>query len=652
MLLKLARTWRVFLAGLMLAVAPASIAAEAPVAGSPAPTTTDPHTLSREDVSAWLDGLLPYALRQGDIAGGVVSIVKDGQVLFEKGYGYADIGSRRPMDPARTIIRPGSISKLFLWTAVMQQVEQGRLDLDADVNKYLDFHIPDYAGRPITLRDIVTHRSGFAEQMKDIITSFPAGGLEHFVKAHLPQRIYPAGEVPAYSNYASALAGYIVQRVSGEPFEVYEARHILLPLGMQRSTFAQPAPDAWQADVALGYRKASEPPQYYEYVGPFPAGSLSTTADDMAKFMIVHLQLGQWGGQQILSADTARAMQAPQSPVFPQLNAMAIGFYETSRNGHRAIAHNGGSQFFHSDLHLLPDDGVGLFISLNSAGADDAATKIHNALFNGFMDRYFPDQAKPMQSSVPPAEARSHAQLIQGYWEPSQRFVGSWFSLAGFFNPIVISADQDGRISLPVPARGIVHWTEIAPDLWRCDEGDKIEVLMREGRPAMIGFDVAPPVALLPVPWWRSPGWLLPAAGLALAVLLLYGLSLPFGATIRWFYSVVRVPALGKLHHRAPRLLSLALVGTAIAYPTVLTTFASDLDVLSDRTDWAILTLETIMLAVLLATTGFLTAAVVRAWTLKLPWRRKASAPVVLLATSVLWWIAIVCHLINFSTNY
>lgn len=635
----------------MLAFAPALAFAQAPSGPSPAIATVNAsaHPLTRDDLAAWLDGLLPYAMREGDIAGGVVSIVKDGQVLFEKGYGYADIARRRPMDPARTIIRPGSISKLFIWTAVMQLVEDRKLDLDADVNRYLDFHIPDYEGRPITLRDIVTHRTGFAEQIKDIMGRSPPAGLEQYVKAHLPRRAYPAGKVPAYSNYASALAAYIVQRVSGQPFEDYAAQHILAPLGMRHSTFAQPVPPAWRASLALGYRKASESPQYYEFVGPFPAGGLNTTADDMTRFMIAHLNSGGFDGRRILSVDAAREMHAPQTRIFPALNTMAVGFYETTRNGHRSIAHNGGTQFFHSDLHLLVNDNVGIFISLNSAGNDDAATKIHNAFFNGFMDRYFPGPEGPVK---PVGTAREHAALMQGYWESSRRSVGSWLSLGDLFNPIYVSAERNGGLSVPFSARGIVHWTEIAPFVWQSEDGDKMQALASNKRPVMIGFDAAPPVALLPVPWWRSPGWLLPALGLSLAVLVLYGLALPAGALIRWRYGVDGPLALSKFHHRAPKLLSLALAGAAITYPILLGLFSGDLDYFTTATDGIVFALEAIFSALLIATTGVQLWAFIRGWRLRMPWQSKAAVATVLLATGVLWWTAIALDLANFSTNY
>src|SRR4051812_35619376 len=155
--------------------------------------------LTRTDVETWLDGFLPYALQRADIAGAVVVVVKDGEVLLEKGYGYADVAKRTPVDPKRTLFRPGSVSKLFTWTAVMQLVEAGKLDLDRDVNEYLDFRIPPAFGKPITLRHLMTHTPGFEERVKNLFSpdSVNVESFESFLKAWTPERIFPPGEVPA-----------------------------------------------------------------------------------------------------------------------------------------------------------------------------------------------------------------------------------------------------------------------------------------------------------------------------------------------------------------------------------------------------------------------------------------------------------------------
>jgi CubicO group peptidase (beta-lactamase class C family) len=227
---------------LILCIAATSIAAGAQAPAKPeqssATSPDTPHVLDAYDANAWLDGFIPYAIKSGEIAGAVIVIVKDGRVLTQRGFGLADVALARPVDPERTLFRPGSIAKLFTWTAVMQLVEAGKLDLDRDVNSYLDFRVPTTPRAPITLRHLMTHTAGFEEVYKGLMSHPPETPrpLGEAIKAWVPTRIFAPGQVPAYSNYGAALAGYIVERVSGEPFAEYMTRHILLPLGMVHST--------------------------------------------------------------------------------------------------------------------------------------------------------------------------------------------------------------------------------------------------------------------------------------------------------------------------------------------------------------------------------------------------------------------------------
>ncbi|HEX4545969.1 MAG TPA: serine hydrolase domain-containing protein, partial [Candidatus Acidoferrum sp.] len=192
----------------------------APAATAPAPEKRGVE-LTATDLDSFLDGFMPQQIEKADIAGAVIAVVKDGKIIFEKGYGYSDAEKKTPVSPQDTLFRPGSISKLFTWTAVMQQVEQGKLDLDRDVNDYLDFKIPQTFGKPTTLRDIMTHRSGLEETIKDLFVSSEKDltPIAQYLPSHLPAQIFPPGTIPAYSNYATTLAAYIVQRVSGEPFD-------------------------------------------------------------------------------------------------------------------------------------------------------------------------------------------------------------------------------------------------------------------------------------------------------------------------------------------------------------------------------------------------------------------------------------------------
>jgi CubicO group peptidase (beta-lactamase class C family) len=218
------------------------------------PARDGAHALVVGDLEPWLAGLLNYGLKTGDIAGAVVAVVKDGRVLFQSGYGYADVAKKIPMDAERTMTRIGSTSKLFTWTAVMQLVGQGKLDLNRNVDDYLDFKVSPVGGTPITLLDLMNHTGGFEEGIKDLLSMDPQSfqSTETYLKGHPRPLLFPPGTVPAYSNYGASLAGYIVQRISGEPFERYVDSHIFQPLGMRHSTFAPAAARAVQRDDGTG----------------------------------------------------------------------------------------------------------------------------------------------------------------------------------------------------------------------------------------------------------------------------------------------------------------------------------------------------------------------------------------------------------------
>jgi len=403
--------------------APLPPTATAPAVQTVAPPAakTGAHEMTTEDLQAFFDGMVPYALHSADIAGATFAIVKDGKIIFAQGYGYADIKTKKPVIADQTLFRPGSVSKLFTWTSVMQLVEQHKLDLDADVNTYLDFKIPEAFGKPITLRNIMTHTAGFEETLSELFLQkadqqYPIG---EYLQKHMPKRIFPPGKVVAYSNYATTLAGYIVQRVSGEEFTDYVANHIFKPLGMNNSTFKQLPPPDLLKNVATGYKQASDPtPVPFEVVEAAPAGSLSSTATDMARFMMAHLDGGQYDGARILKPETVKEMQSRNYTLAPGMNGFNLGFYDENRNGHRIIGHAGDTEAFHSDLHLITDADVGFFMSLNSVGKDGAAENVRVGIFRAFLDRYFP--YTPPEEKTVADPSKDNAKVV-GYYVASRR---------------------------------------------------------------------------------------------------------------------------------------------------------------------------------------------------------------------------------------
>ena len=619
---------------------------------------TQAHTLDKVDLEAWLDGFVPYALDSEDIAGAVVAVVKDGEILFAKGYGYSDIATHKPVDADKTLFRPGSVSKLFTWTAVMQMVEQGKLDLDRDVNTYLDFHIPDRPEGPITLRNIMTHTPGFEEQIKSLITPEIKGilPLGDYVRGATPTRIFPAGSTPAYSNYATALAGYLVERVSGQSFDSYVEKNIFEPLGMTHASFRQPLPPELLALAGNGYRVASEPPKPYEYVLPAPAGSLAATATDMAKFMIAHLQDGEFNGKRILDAKTAEQMHTSATTMVPPLNRMLLGFYEQDYNGHRVISHGGDTQWMHSYLHLFLDDHVGLFMSFNSQGHEGAVGHLRQALFDQFVDRYFPGPW-PM-GSVPKDVAAAHARLVAGYYDDSRRPDRSFMSLTEILAPPKVTVDANGTIvmTLMTGANHVpVHYQEIAPFVWRnLTTGRRLAAKVVDGKVVRISMDELSPFMVFdPTPGWRSPAWLLPALGIALLAVVLTGVLWPVAAISRRRHGV-QLPITGRAlkGHRVSRIAAAALATMTVAWLLLLTVAAKDLANLGPSLDPVLYLMYALSVVVYIGSAVAMLWSGWVAWTTARPVAARLWTGILALASLVLLYFAVIYHLMSFVTKY
>lgn len=610
--------------------------------------------LDRQDVEAWLDGFMPYALAQGKIAGAVVVVVnRDGPIL-QKGYGYADVEARKPVSPDGTLFRPGSVSKLFTWTAVMQQVEAGRIDLDRDVNAYLDFRIPPLDGKPVTMRQIMTHTAGFEESLRYLFMSDPKAlkPLKALMPESLPKRVFAPGTTPAYSNYATALAGYVVERVSGMSFDDYVERRIFAPIGMTRSTFRQPLPKRLEPFMSQGYILAGEKPKPFELVGPFPAGSLSSTGADMGRFMVAHLNAGRG----LLSPETTRMMHEYRAPRLGPLNTMALGFYEQQINGRRAIAHGGDTTLFHSELWLFPEDGLGLYVSMNSDGKEGATLGIRSAIFREFADRYLP--APNREGRVDAATARQHAQMLVGNYVSSRGAFTNFMSLLGLFGQAQVGLTEDGRISFPaldVLSAAPRNWVEIAPFVWRdLNSGERIAAEIKDGRVARLSLDtISPFMVFTPAPAGQNTAWLLPATFAALAIILWAALSWPTRALVRRRFGA-KLPLEGRsrLAYRLTRGFSWAVLAVVVGWASFVSAFTADISAIGGPTDWLIILLR---IASPVAALGLLG---VSAWQLWLIWRGQASwwarlgALLLLLASLVLTWVVFSYRLYGFGMIY
>ncbi len=627
------------LAALVLWAAPAQAA-----------SATSGHAMTQEDIEAFLDGLMPQQLGREDIAGAVISIVKDGKVLFAEGYGYSDAATKKPVSAEGTLFRPGSISKLFTWTSVMQLVEQGKLDLDRDVNEYLDFKIPASFGKPLTLRDIMTHTSGFEETAKELFVPDQTfmTPLEEYLVAHLPKQIFAPGAMPAYSNYATALAGRIIERASGETFDDYVEAHIFQPLGMTRCSFRQPLPAALAPLMSNGYSLGSGKAKPYEFVLAAPAGSSAVSAMDMTRFMMAHLQDGEYQGVRILKPETARLMHARQRGLSDALPGMALGFYEETRNGHRIIGHGGDTVFFHSDLHLVPDQNLGFFVSYNSAGKGQISPR--GELWHAFLDRYYP---YAIPAGITPPTAGEDAKVVAGSYVTSRRPETTVVSLLGVAGQVKVTANGDGTISASFSkdVRGQVRkWREVGPLIYEDVDSQERMAFIRDpnasGRLTLV--PAFPVFAFQRVEGTEKQLFTYLMIGFSLGVFLLSLLLWPVTAVVRRHYGV-KAPS-GATRIAAARVVGM-LALASVAMLVVIVSASSDAGALNHKIDWEWRLMQILAALAVIGTV----VAVYNAITMlraKVWWWAKAHALTLALACLSFAWFVLRWHLLNPSLNY
>ncbi len=498
--------------------APAPVAAQLALRGLPDST----------ELGAFVDSLMETALTDDHLAGGAIAVVKDGAVFLTRGYGYADIETRRRVSPDSTLFRIASVSKLFTWTAVMQLVEQGKLDLGADVNRYLDFTIPPTYARPITFWNLLTYTSGFEEDGRDLMTTEPADTvpLGRWLAARRPARVRPPGSYASYINYSAALAGYIVARTSGMGWDEYVERRILDPLGMRRTTSRQPLPTDLAGDMSRGYDFSegvfkSRP--WEILTGAAPAGSITSTAADMARFMLAHLGHGSLAGERILLPATVDRMQARAFGHDPRLPGITLGFHERMSRGMRIIGHGGHTRWFQGEIALIPSENVGVFVVFNTGRANGPSAL---RLIRAVLDRYYP---LPRPALWFPAQAQEQATRVAGEYLSNRRSYTTFQRAAGLFNSTNVEALGDG--SLMIQSEFLrTRLLPVGPLLYRDATGRELVAFQSDGSGrithAFIGS--MPYLGLDRLPWNRSPR--LHRFVLGLAIIVFLGTVLKAGA--------------------------------------------------------------------------------------------------------------------------
>ncbi|XOV84641.1 MAG: serine hydrolase domain-containing protein [bacterium] len=442
------------------------------------------------NLEQFIDGIMAQAIVQGETVGATVSLVQDGRLLVSRGYGYADYTRREPVQSRVTQFQIGSISKVWVWIAVLQLVEAGNLDLDRDINSYLDtFQIPDTMGDPVTLRHLMTHSAGFEDQLFGLFVSGPrqVGNLADTLAAHLPRRVTLPGTRVAYSNYGAALAGHIVELAAGMRFSDYVQQHIFKPLDMASAGIAQTLDNELLQTRSKGYVLSQGEPQERGalYIPLGPAGAGAATALDMAKFMV---ELLNPRDTKLLSSASKAQLINGAYVHHPLVNGLTMGMFQTSRGDAAAVGHDGSTLIFNAQMVLWPDADMGLFVATNTLGSDAVGRRLVATVSNhlGFDNRS--DRLSPVESAAG----------LPGTYIGSRRNFSSASKLLGLLDTVTVSHEADQDALSITRAQGQLRYRGLTDDVFQQVAGSTRAVFKTEGGVGQeLYFSDVPPIAYI-----------------------------------------------------------------------------------------------------------------------------------------------------------
>ena len=430
---------------------------------------------SHAEMAIFLDRQMEMLVQDQRIPNAAVALVTADAFHLLNGYGFADLAAGTKVNPREHLFRTGSVAKIFTWVSIMQLFEEGKLGLEDDISPYLDSDIrfpvkyKTDATDPITFRHLLTHSAGFEDALDGLFTFSPQPPLSEYVRKHAPARIFPPGKVMAYSNYGTALAGYIVERISGMRFEDYVETRIFSPLGMHNCTFRQP-PLAFEGQLVNPYRWVDGAFRQgkFEHM-PGPAGGLSCTAEDMALFLQANLNHGANAHGTFVKQETLARMHTTLFTYHTLLGGMAHGLKEFTANGQHIIFHGGSSTIFDAGFYLLPDAGIGIFIVYSGGSYSE-----HTAILQAFLDQFFPEdeEAASMQlieladtlSPVPNAPEMS--ELAGEYFQSRTMESGSDKVLNLIMGSVILTVSEAGRLQASLLGEELV-FEELVPGIYR-----------------------------------------------------------------------------------------------------------------------------------------------------------------------------------------
>ncbi|MGD8404164.1 MAG: serine hydrolase [Anaerolineales bacterium] len=417
----------------------------APVQSATALSTQSPEqvAVTPEAVEAFLNDFSSVYMEELDVPGLAFVMVKDGSVFVSKGYGFADVENQVPFDPEQTIVRAGSIVKTVTALALVQLAEQGEIDLDADVNQYLThFQIPDTFNEPITARQLLHYTAGLDNRFIGIRveTQDEILPLSEYFAQRLPDRVRPPGEIRAYNDHEIALAGLLVEEVSGMPYNQYVQEYIFKPLGMDSSSIYLPESDVERA--AVGYGSNGAYPLNYYNLNDAAGSGFNTTPADLARYMLMHLQNVKLDGKQVFSESVIKELHTTRFTHHPKLPGIAYAFDETFWGGRRILAKGGGAPGFTNRMLLLLDEGVGIYFVYNRDSTVPLSWKLEQA----FLEHFYPKGEPSVGEEVPATDPGKMARYTGYYISLNDYSATSIEKVQALMEQEQVTLDEQGRL--------------------------------------------------------------------------------------------------------------------------------------------------------------------------------------------------------------
>lgn len=494
---------------------------DAIASGPPVPAPADP-------LAEYLDGLVEAQRREHLLPGVTLALVRADAPTLLRGYGHADLAARTPVDPQQTLFRVGSVSKTFIWTAALLLVDRGRLDLDADVNSYLKaVKVAPAFDAPVTMRQLMSHRAGFEDSFQVFaVGDADARPLAQLLAEQQPARIYPPGTRTSYSNWGSALAAQVVADIAGEDYGSFLRRELLEPLGMRDTVWDGPSrmDAANRARLAQGYaddagvlRKQAE----MQLGAYWPAGGISTTAADMARWMRFHLGHGELDGRRLLSADTHALIWTRPYSDRAEAADVSHGFIQTPFRGLLLTGHGGATESYLSHLVLVPELGLGVFVSQSSGASRNLVQRLPEQIIERLqaLPAAAPLAAEPGEPGEPGALAEA-----EGDYLSNRRVFSSFAAIFGAFDGVSLRAINSETLALEAGPRS-GEYRRIGEDLFESAFGQRLALIRgADGRVAAFA-DGSGVHSFERVDGLNSPQWLFAALGanLLLAISTLGG---------------------------------------------------------------------------------------------------------------------------------